>query len=78
MATNRQRKYSVYFKDEQQAKDLQALAAFYEVSCTDIVHEALAAFMNSRQDDLERARKQAAERSEYKQAREASPIATPF
>ena len=79
MATNRQKKYSVYFKDEQLAKDLQGIAMLYGVSYSDIVQEALKKYIAGLpDDDLECARRFAQERLERQQAREASPIATPF
>ena len=73
MAEKQKQKYSLYFNNEQLASDLRALAAFYEVSYTEIVQQALTEYLKSRHDDLQKARAQAEERKAAKQKRKAQP-----
>ena len=65
------RKYSLYFKSEELRSDLEAIAAFYEVSYTQIMTCALEHYLKSIPDDLEVAREQQQARRERKAAMQA-------
>lgn len=71
--TSYKRKYSLYFRNEQLQSDMEAMAAYYKVSFSALIQEALTEYMSGRKEDLDIARRQEQERLDGIHARNAQP-----